>query len=161
MAVFGSKERVDLRPVQGFGGKYRVGSDGSVWRDGSRLVAVDGKYVSLSWKGEVRRVKICYLVARAFVENAELRPWVVHLNGDARDNRAENLAWSERKEELRGRQPWREEIAVRVWRKVGGEFVGAWPRLDEACRELGVSRASALRVLRGEAKSAKGYVFER
>ena len=79
------------------GGRYEVGDDGRVYSGGLPLSPVRGEWVSIG--GERR--KVCYLVARAFVPNPEGRPYVVHRNGDARDHRAVNLAWSERKEEVR------------------------------------------------------------
>lgn len=156
MAVF-SIDKVECRPVEGYGGKYVVGRDGSVWRNGSRIIANRG-YVNLSHKGVVSTVKVCYLVARAWIPNLEGRKWVRHKNGVSGDDRVENLEWSERKEELRGR---RASIgAVSVWEKYSGNLVGSWPSLKEACEELGVSEDHARKVLRGKGRSAKGYVFK-
>lgn len=157
MAVF-SLGSIEVRPVEGFGGHYSVGNDGSVWRDGARLIADRGMYVSLSGGGRTEKVRIAYLVARAFLPNSEMRPWVRHLNGDPRDNRAANLEWSEKREELRGRR--RVVEAVTVWRKDDGALVGSWKDLREACAALGVAEQSARRMLAGKAASVKGYVFK-
>lgn len=82
-------------------GRYSVDRDGVVWSDGLPLKAVGGTWVSIA--GERRLVS--YLVARAFVPNAEGREFVRHKNGDPTDNRAENLEWCERKEPGRKRGP--------------------------------------------------------
>lgn len=84
-------------------GRYSVREDGVVLSGGMALSPVRGEWVSL--RGERRYVS--YLVARAFVPNPEGRKYVVHLNGDRRDNRAENLAWSDEREPARrvGRLP--------------------------------------------------------
>jgi len=156
MAEF-SVERIVRKGVPGFGGAYEVGDDGSVWRNGCRLEIVAG-YVTLSWKGERKRVKVSYLVARAFVPNWEGRPWIRHKNGNPRDDRAENLEWSERKEELRGRKSVRSEVVV--WKKKGGELVGSWPDVKDACRELRLRLDAAQKVLRGDLQSTGGYVLK-
>lgn len=159
MAVFGITG-TDRRvvPVPGYNNKYGVGSDGTVWSGGSQLVVVRG-YVSLSGGGKVDRVKVAYLVARAFLPNPEMRPYVRHRNGDPADNRAENLEWSEEKEERRGRRAI--PFSVTVWRKDDGSLVGSWGSVRDACRALGVSEEGARRVLRGQAHSVKGYMFKR
>lgn len=156
MAVFGIK-KVERRPVDGFGGRYEVGSDGSVWGKGSRL-AVHNGYVNLSHKGVVQKVKVCYLVARAFLPNLEGRPYVRHKNGVGTDDRAENLEWSEKKEELRGRRAVLENVTV--WRKESGELVGSWKSIKEMCVELRLDESSVRRMLRGKAKSVKGLIFK-
>lgn len=157
MAVFGI-DKIERKEIPGYGGRYEVGSDGSVWGCGMELQKIGG-YVNLSWKGRMDKAKVCYLVARAFVPNAEGRPWVVHKNGVAGDDRAENLEWSERKEELRGRKSAKVGV-VSVWRKEDGELVGSWASLEEACLALGVEERSARRQLRGGAKSVKGFIFK-
>ena len=155
MAVF-SIDKVECRPVDGYGGKYEVGRDGSVWRNGSRLSAHRG-YVNLSHKGVVSGVKVAYLVARAWIANPEGRQWVRHRNGVAGDDRAENLEWCEQKEELRGRRGVWE--AVSVWKWDSGAFIGQFRSLREACAAVGVREDHARKVLRGELRKAKGFVF--
>lgn len=156
MAVFGI-DKIERKSVPGYGGRYEIGSDGSVWSCGRELKQMAG-YVNLSWKGVMDKVKVAYLVARAFVPNSEGRPWVVHKDGDARNNAAENLEWSEEREELRGKKKVDVGI-VSVWRKDSGELVGSWGSLVDACLALGVDERSARRQLRGGARSVKGYVF--
>lgn len=155
MAVFGVKKE-ETRPVPGYGGAYVADRDGNIWRNGSVLVATRG-YVSLSHGGKVEKVKVAYAVARAWIANPELRPYVRHRNGDAEDNRVENLEWSERREGGRGRR--RVDSAVTVWRKYSGELVGSWPSVRSACMALGLNEGNVMRQIRGEAKSVKGYIF--
>jgi len=158
MAVFMANQKVELRPVPGYGGKYSVGSDGSVWRDGSALRVINGLYVSLSDAGKVDKVRVAYLVARAFIANSEMRPYVRHKDRNARNNKVENLEWSEEKEELRGKRAPKQMVTV--WRKDSGDLVGSWNSVEEACAALRVRVASARRVIRGGAASIKGYIFK-
>lgn len=133
--------------------RYSVSDDGLVWSGGLPLVAIGGEGVNLHGK----RVKVSYLVARAFVPNAECRPWVRHKNGDRTDNRAENLEWSEEKEESRrGRKPdvrW-----IRAWRK-SGEPAGCWGSIREAAAEVGVTPEAIRSCLYGRRKFAGGLMW--
>jgi len=159
MAVFGV-DNIQRRKVPGYGGAYEAGSDGSVWRNGRELKQIRG-YVNLSWKGRMDKVRVCYVVARAFVPNLEGKEWVRHKDGDPWNNRAENLEWSERKEATQGRRRRKVEYgAVSVWDKASGGLVGSWGSLRDACLALGVEERSVRRQLAGAAKSVKGYVFK-
>lgn len=135
-------------------GRYEVGDDGNVYSDGMALEAIGGVGVNLHGK----RVKICYLVARAFVPNSECRAFVRHKNGDLTDNRAENLEWCDEKEEGRkGRKP-----GVRWCRAIGedGEVVGVWKSPTEAGLKCGV-RVDAIRAcMNGRQKKAGGMYWE-
>jgi len=133
--------------------RYRVSDDGLVWSGGLPLVAIGGEGVNLHG----RRVKVAYLVARAFVANPECRKWVRHKNGDRIDNRAENLEWSDEKEEkARGRRPdvrW-----IMAWRK-SGESAGCWGSVREASVETGVDAAAIRACLYGRRKFAGGLMW--
>lgn len=96
MRIFG--EHIRQKKIDA---KYSVREDGVVLSDGFPLKAVGGVWVSLY--GERRLVS--YLVARAFVPNAEGRKYVVHKNGDRKDNRAQNLEWSDSEERPAKRGP--------------------------------------------------------
>ena len=158
MAVFEVRKGVELRPVPGYGGKYSVGDDGSVWREGSELAILSGMYVNLSWHSKVDKVRVAYLVARAFVPNSEMREFVRHKNGDLKDNRAENLEWSDKKEERRGRRAIAEPVSA--WSKDSGRLVGSWGSVRDAARALGMREESIRRVLRGAGKSSNGMIFK-
>lgn len=132
-------------------GKYEVSDRGIVYSDGMPLAAIGGVGVNLGG----RRVKIAELVANAFLGEGGGR-WVRHKNGDVRDNRVENLEWSEEKEERRGRKS--AERVVRAVRK-DGEVVGIWRSVKEASRESGVSEEGIRSALRGVQKSAGGLLW--
>lgn len=134
--------------------RYSVGSDGVVYSGGLPLKAVRGEWVSL--RGERRSV--AFLVARAFVPNSEGRPWVVHLNGDRRDNRAENLAWSEERERGARRGPKPRMVPVAQY-TLDGEQVGLYRDASEASLASGVSaRLIRAALARGGGRSG-GYCW--
>lgn len=61
------------------------------------------------------------------------------------------------KEKLKRMQESR-RIPVTVTKK-DGTFVGEWGSLVDACRDLGVDKSNASKVMRGKAKSTLGLVF--
>lgn len=151
MGIFRSKDEPRRKAIDG---RYSVTDDGVVWSGGLPLEPIGGVGVNLHG----RRVKIAYLVARAFVPNGECREYVRHKNGVFEDNRAENLEWCDRKEERRrGRRPLR--IPVRC---VGsdGEVVGVYDGLVEASAATGVGVHSIRACIYGRQKRAGGLFFE-
>lgn len=145
--------------VEGYKGIYRVSDQGRVASQKCELSVVSGKYVYLSKGGVVRRMKVAYLVARAFKQNAEGRPYVVHLNGDTSDNRAVNLQWSEKNEKsvsvLFGSYGSKSVLQY----SKDGFFVGKYESLSDAEGKTGVSRQSISRVACGRGKTAGGFVW--
>lgn len=135
--------------------KYRVSDDGLVWSGELPLEAIGGVGVNLHGK----RVKIAYLVARAFVPNSECRRWVRHKNGDWEDNRACNLEWSDVKEEKRRGRP-SAEVWCQAWNGEG-ERVGMWRTVREASEALGVEAAKIRACLDGRTRRAGGYFWSR
>ena len=131
--------------------RYEVSREGVVYANGLPLVVRSGE---VRLHGE--RKKVSYLVARAFVPNAEERKWVRHRNGDVMDNRAENLEWSDEKDaERRGRKPdvrW-----VSAW-NLDGERVGSWPTVRDAAREMGVDERKVRDAARRGGKTG-GYLW--
>lgn len=133
--------------------KYSVSDDGIVWSDGAPLEPIGGWGVNLHGK----RVKIAYLVARAFVPNSECREFVRHKNGDATDNRAENLEWCDSREKGRvGRPVLVSE--VKAWNKEG-DVVGVWGSVREASSATGVSVDAIRACMRGRNKTAGGLIW--
>ena len=134
------------------GGRYEVSDLGVVYSDGMPLAAIGGVGVNLGGK----RVKICELVARAFLEKEEGKCWVRHRNGDVRDNRACNLEWSDEREEPRGRRST--ERVVRALR-FDGEVVGQWRSVREASDASGVKAEGIRACLRGARRSSGGLLW--
>lgn len=148
--IFSGKRSVRKKKLWG---RYEVGDDGVVYSDGMALEAIGGTGVNLGGK----RVKVAYLVARAFVPNSECREYVRHKNGDIRDNRASNLEWCDEKEERRrGRKPisrW-----VSAW-DLDGERKGVWRSPSDAAREVGVNVRAVRDACNGRQKTAGGLLW--
>ena len=149
------------RIIKGYGGKYSVSESGKVFSGEHELTLIGGRYVNLSDGGEVRRVDVAYLVARAFVSNVAGKEYVWHLDGDVRNNRAENLAWREVRQVLKGERGRRAFSSGVLQYDLEGNLVGMYTTVREASEATGVARALIDRCLRGEAKRAKNWVWRR
>lgn len=151
MGVFRGRHDVRFAKVDG---RYSVSDDGQVWSGGLPLEPIGGVGVNLHGK----RVKIAYLVARAFVPNSECRRFVRHKNGDVADNRAENLEWCDEKEGgRRGRKPgvrW-----CKAWDREG-EVVGMWQSVRDASLGTGVREDLIRSCLNGRQKTAGGLYWQ-
>lgn len=134
-------------------GRYEVTDDGRVLSGGLPLRPVRGVWVSIG--GQRRRVD--WLVARAFVPNPEGRPCLVHLNGDVRDSRAGNLAWSEVPQSWRRGGRAAGPRPVGAWTKAG-EAAGVWSGVVEAARATGL-RASGIRSAADRKGSCGGLLW--
>lgn len=133
--------------------RYEVGNDGVVYSDGCALVPINGVGVNIHG----RRMKIAYLVARAWVGNQEGRPYVRHINGNVKDNRPENLEWCEEKEVTRkGRK------AETRWCScfdLEGNKVGMYRCPSDGAVDKGVDVRFIRKCLAGRQKSAGGYIW--
>ena len=160
-AIFRSPVKAKWRDVPGYEGLYKVSDQGEVksLRSGCAVAVIRGQYVNLSKGGRMEKVKVAYVVAREFVRNEEMRPYVVHVNGDRTDHRAENLVWSEQPEDwVKGRAAGRGRRAV-VCYSEEGEFVGKWGSLTEAAEAVGVARQGIMRVCNGKGKRCGSYIW--
>lgn len=158
MAVFVAERRESRRVVPGYGGRYEVGDLGRVYSGGCEMSLIGGRYVKLCQGGRVDRVDVGYLVARAFVPNAEGRPYVLHRDGDRRNNRAENLEWSERKEKHVGGRPVVDTRPVAQYSR-DGVCLARYGSIREAVAFTGVSRAVIRNSAEGRTSRPRGYVW--
>ena len=160
-SVFRSPVKAKWKDVPGYEGLYKVSDQGEVksLRNGCAVAVIRGQYVNLSKGGRMEKVKVAYVVAREFVRNPEMRPYVVHVNGDRRDHRAGNLVWSEQPEDrVKGRTAGKDSRAV-VCYSEEGELVGKWRSLTEAAEAVGVARQGIMRVCNGKGKRCGGYIW--
>jgi ribosomal protein S25 len=68
--------------------KERITHDGYVW-------------FNLCMNGKQHTKRLNRLVAEAFIENPECKATVNHIDGDKRNNRADNLEWATKEEQMK------------------------------------------------------------
>ena len=160
-SIFRSPVKAKWKDIPGYEKLYKVSDQGEVksMRNKCLVAVLRGQYVNLSKNGKMEKVKICYAVARAFIRNEAMRPYVIHINGDKSDNRACNLAWSEKPEEvIRGRMCGKDSRSVICYSEEG-ELIGKFSSMSEGARKMGVSRQGIMRVCSGKGKRCGGYIW--
>ena len=145
-SVFRSPAKPKWSDVPGYEGLYKVSDQGEVksLRSGCLVSVIRGQYVNLSREGKMEKVKVAY---------------VVHEHGDRTDHRAENLAWSEKPEDIvRGRRAGRGRRSV-VCYSENGELVGKYESVGSAASAMGVARQGIMRVCNGKGKRCGCYIW--
>ena len=84
--------------IDGLETDYSVSTEGIVRKDTTNYILTqstqqDYKFVTLNVNGKQKRMRVHRLVAEAFIENPDNKPYVNHLNGIRSDNNIVNLEW--------------------------------------------------------------------
>ena len=167
------------RDVKGYEGLYQVSDQGRAKslerkdRFGRTVkerilkpaVTQDGYLKVTLWAGgKPKTLRVHRLVCEAFYDNPDNKSDVNHINEDKTDNRACNLEWSTRKENLNHGS--RNERAAKARSKpVGqytryGDLVKVWPSTQEAERQAGFNHGNISEVANGNRKTAHGFIWK-
>lgn len=161
------------KAIKGYEGIYEVNELGQVRSIDRKVKCKDGKIKKLNGKelklklnkhgyqnvilnknGVAKTLGVHRLVADAFLPNPDNLPQVHHLNHDRKDNRAQNLKWVSRAEQMDDHL--RAALGTKL-RVVGHGIDKIFISAMEVKRELGISNSNALLVAKGIRKQAKGY----
>lgn len=157
------------KEIKGFEGLYKVSDTGLVKsiervvlekngrtkRIQERVLKVDTQItkhtsylrVTLSKNGETKRYSVHRLVAEAFIENPENKPFVNHIDNDATNNNVSNLEWVTHSENMKHAQNHgrlfkaqskagtnagirAKKIVLEKISKMEGNYYGSWEVID-------------------------------
>lgn len=144
----------EVRDVSGYEGLYGVCKDGNVYnlRSGCLVEPQRGAYVTLSKDGKIRSWRIGDLVAREWVRNVAMLPYVRHRDGNIRNNQASNLEWSYDKEVVRRRVTRRVLMIDEM-----GDLVCKYNSITDASYATGLHKSTISRCCHGLMPYAGGF----
>ena len=164
---------VTIKPVNGYEGLYYVSSDGIVFSSvtGKPLKPyMSDRYyrVKLYRNGNGKMYMLHRIVAEAFCENTDNKPFVNHIDGNRENNTAANLEWCTASENekhahrlgLNGVEPMLKATRKRVVQKdPNGRPLRVWKSMSEAARSVGVDVSGISFCCSGRIKSCGGYLW--
>lgn len=106
-----SNHSTNYKAIEGYDYPYYITDDGRVWSDSRKngierflkpIKSKDGYlFVNLYKNGKPKVMRVHRLVAQAFIENPDNKPYVNHIDGNRTNNAANNLEWCTQQENVR------------------------------------------------------------
>jgi hypothetical protein len=95
------------------------------------------------------------MVAKCWVENLDIKPYVIHLNGELEDNRAKNLAWATADEKIKhqkrmGKISSDRKLTQNDVVKIKKLLLEKQLTVEAIAQKFGVSHTQIHRIKRGE-----------
>lgn len=123
------------------------------------------KRVRLYKDGVTKKIYVHQLVARAFIPNPNLFPYVNHMDQNPANNHADNLEWCTQKHNLNygtRNQRLRQSIDAPHVRQLtpDGYFVAEYQSVLVAAELLGYDYSNIYKCCRGEKQTMYGYKWE-
>ena len=145
---------------------YSVSTEGEVRKDTTNYILSqssqqDYKFVGLIINGKQKRMRVHRMVALAFIDNPDNKPYVNHINGNRSDNNVENLEWVTPSENTQHAvdtglfKSGRARAVVQY--NLNGEQMATFESATEAARQTGGSQSKITMCCRGQRDSANGY----
>lgn len=160
--------------------KVKIKHNNKALKKGKILKIQKGKsgyiIVALCKDGKVKHYRVHRLVAAAFIDNPENKPYVNHINGDKTDNRVENLEFCTQSENVLHSYKIKlriinEEQKERI-REIGkksskqilqynleGNFIKTWDSTYEIERQLKIPHTNISKCCKNKLKTAGGYIW--
>lgn len=175
-------EGEEWREIPDFEGLYWISNKGRIKsrnagvRDKEMLVKLTdhpkgGYSVSLHRNNKKYTYSLHRLLGEVFIPNPLNKPMVIHLNGDKKDPRLENLAWVNNsesqknavalglKEHIIGEENACSVAVLQLSSKTG-KVLKRWGCIADVERELGIWHSNIAKVCRGKRATAGGYGWQ-
>ena len=145
---------------------YSVSTEGEVRKDTTNYILSqssqqDYKFVGLIINGKQKRMRVHRMVALAFIDNPDNKPYVNHINGNRSDNNVENLEWvtpSENTQHAVNTGLFKSGRARAVVQyNLNGEQMATFESASEAARQTGGSQSKITMCCRRQRDSANDY----
>ena len=145
---------------------YSVSTEGEVRKDTTNYILSqssqqDYKFVGLIINGKQKRMRVHRMVALAFIDNPDNKPYVNHINGNRSDNNVENLEWvtpSENTQHAVDTGLFKSGRARAVIQyNLNGEQMATFESASEAARQTGGSQSKITMCCRRQRDSANDY----
>lgn len=145
---------------------YSVSTEGEVRKDTTNYILSqssqqDYKFVGLIINGKQKRMRVHRMVALAFIDNPDNKPYVNHINGNRSDNNVENLEWvtpSENTQHAVDTGLFKSGRARAVIQyNLNGEQMATFESASEAARQTGGSQNKITMCCRRQRDSANDY----
>ena len=145
---------------------YSVSTEGEVRNDTTNYILSqssqqDYKFVGLIINGKQKRMRVHRMVALAFIDNPENKPYVNHINGNRSDNNVENLEWVTSSENIQHAvntglfKSGRTRAVIQY--NLNGEQMATFESASEAARQTGGSQSKITMCCRRQRDSANDY----
>lgn len=174
------------KDITGYEGLYQISNLGRVksfWNTKEKiLMNLKDNFgylkVCLCKDGKKKQFKVHKLVAEAYIPNIENKKEVNHINGNKADNRAENLEWCTRSENMKHayknglqKPTEKQKQAIKKYCKENktkkiiqldnnGDFIKEWNSGIEVEMNLGINRKNISQCLTKRSKTAGGFKWE-
>ena len=145
---------------------YSVSTEGEVRKDTTNYILSqssqqDYKFVGLIINGKQKRMRVHRMVALAFIDNPDNKPYVNHINGNRSDNNVENLEWVTPSENTKHAvdtglfKSGRARAVIQY--NLNGEQMATFESASEAARQTGGSQSKITMCCRRQRDSANDY----
>ena len=173
----------EWRDIEDYEGYYQVSSEGRVKSLERTFIDKSGRkrtvkerilkpafdgwgylIVTLCAGGKRKNLMVHRLVCEAFNDNRDEKPEVNHINEIKTDNRACNLEWCTRRENLN--HGTRSERSAKTQSKpicqytLDEKIVKTWASLTEVKRQTGFGQSHISQVANGKRKQAYGFIWK-
>jgi len=159
--------------IKGYENKYSVTKDGRVWshiRNKFLKHDLRGKYFAVKLGKFGKKISVHRLVALAFIENPDKKPYINHIDGNKLNNDVNNLEWCTAQENIHHAQmnglmkvrtypiKKRQKISDSEAEKICKSYENGYPVIKLA-KEYKVIRGTIYAILRKNKINRRGYVI--